>query len=239
MKLMPSTKESIAIWDKIAKHWQGFHILHPVIQGILKLLGNVSGKKILDAGCATGNISRILAKKGAKVTAIDYSEKMLKIAQEQENPLGIKYAHGNFEKLDFLHNRTFDAVVADMVIHDLPNYKSAIKETYRILKKKGKFIFSTFHPCFVICPSGLLIIPSPNKNSIVYSKIDSYFDNVVMKQKWFFKPPYPFYYHRTLSEYFSTLWDVGFNITGFIEPKFKSQGSDKMLCYHIIIRAEK
>jgi len=36
------------------------HLLNPEL---LKLLGNVSGKTILDAGCGTGYLSRILAKK--------------------------------------------------------------------------------------------------------------------------------------------------------------------------------
>ncbi|PIV68137.1 MAG: SAM-dependent methyltransferase, partial [Candidatus Aenigmarchaeota archaeon CG01_land_8_20_14_3_00_37_9] len=35
------------------------------------LLGNVKGKKVLDAGCGTGISSKILAQKGAKVSGIE------------------------------------------------------------------------------------------------------------------------------------------------------------------------
>ena len=46
------------------------HLLNP---SILKLLGDVKGRKILDAGCGQGYLCRILARKGAIMTGIEPS----------------------------------------------------------------------------------------------------------------------------------------------------------------------
>ncbi|QQS38763.1 methyltransferase domain-containing protein [Candidatus Woesebacteria bacterium] len=43
----------------------------------LKLLGNIKGKRILDAGSGTGEFSNLLAARGAQVTGIDGAEKLV------------------------------------------------------------------------------------------------------------------------------------------------------------------
>ncbi|MEO6888774.1 MAG: methyltransferase domain-containing protein, partial [Ktedonobacteraceae bacterium] len=44
------------------------HLLNPAI---FALLGDVRGKRVLDAGCGQGYLSRLLARKGALVTGIE------------------------------------------------------------------------------------------------------------------------------------------------------------------------
>lgn len=60
----------------------------------LKLIGDVSGKEVLDVACGRGHYSRILAQAGAsRVVGIDISDRMIALAREQEalEPLGIEY----------------------------------------------------------------------------------------------------------------------------------------------------
>ena len=47
-------------------------LLNPTI---FSLLGEVDGNHLLDAGCGEGYLSRLLVKKGARVTAVDFSQK--------------------------------------------------------------------------------------------------------------------------------------------------------------------
>lgn len=78
------TEEAINRWDSFAKSYAENHSeqgdLHKEVflnPTLFSLLGPVNNKKILDAGCGEGYFSRLLAKSKAKVTAVDYSTKML------------------------------------------------------------------------------------------------------------------------------------------------------------------
>ncbi|MEV0945546.1 class I SAM-dependent methyltransferase [Rhodococcus sp. NPDC049939] len=60
----------------------------------LKLIGDVSGQKVLDVACGEGYFTRILGQSGvSKVVGIDTSDRMIALAREQEErqPLGIEY----------------------------------------------------------------------------------------------------------------------------------------------------
>nr|WP_130859859.1 methyltransferase domain-containing protein [Gracilibacillus phocaeensis] len=87
MRLQASTEEAIKRWDRFADQYAKTHAAHGDIHKevllnpvLFKLLGDVKGKRILDAGCGEGYLSRKLAQSGAKVTAVDYAERMLEIA---------------------------------------------------------------------------------------------------------------------------------------------------------------
>lgn len=109
------------------------------------LLGNVKGKKVLDAGCGTGISSKILAEKGAKVTGIEISKNMVEIAKEYCKDLKIKFDKGSIDKLPY-ENEVFDAILASLVIHYFEDPTDVFKEFYRVLKKDGILVFSTNHP---------------------------------------------------------------------------------------------
>ena len=70
---------------------------------ILKKLGDIKNKKILDVGAGTGRVSLQLAEAGAKVTAFDSSNVMLKVAKDKAKNKGIKvnFKVGDAHKLPF------------------------------------------------------------------------------------------------------------------------------------------
>ena len=55
--------------------------------------GEVRGLRVLDVGCGSGYFSREMARRGALVTGVDISPRMLAHACriESESPLGIRY----------------------------------------------------------------------------------------------------------------------------------------------------
>lgn len=115
----------------------------------ISMLGDVSGRSILEAGCGSGYIARALAVKGAKVTGIDISSKMLDLAREPEirRPLGINYVNGNICARNF-NEAEFDGAICTGVVHHLttPQYALFLAETRRALKKDAPLAISLLHP---------------------------------------------------------------------------------------------
>ena len=65
---------------------------------LFQLLGDVSGKTVLDMACGDGFYTRLLKRAGAsEVTGVDISEEMVRLAQDQEarHPLGCRYVRSD------------------------------------------------------------------------------------------------------------------------------------------------
>lgn len=125
------------------------HLLNPAI---FALLGDVAGRSALDAGCGQGYLARLLAQRGARVTGVEPAEPWLRYAQERERdePLGITYLRADLTAPDLPQQLpdAFDAVVANMVLMDIPRFDDAIRTCVAVLRPGGDFVFSLVHPCF-------------------------------------------------------------------------------------------
>lgn len=180
-------------------------------------------KKILDAGCGEGYFSRLLTQRGAIVTGVDFSITMLNMAKSRTpSNLNIRYFQGNCETLTFLENAQFDIVVANMVIQDLPDYRAAMAEAYRLIKPNGIYIFSILHPCFITPTSEWVLDEAGQKQ---YRKVDCYFAEGRYEQTFYGNV---FWYHRTLTSYISTLLQTGFTLEALVEP---CPSADKLQLY--------
>lgn len=119
---------------------------------ILKLVGNTKNKKVLDLGCGDGRYSVIFAKQGADVIAIDASAHQIDIAKKVNHHPNIKYIRSDISNLSLIGGNSIDVIFMNMVIPDLDGQKKLQKtfsEASRILKRNGKFIFSTLHPLYL------------------------------------------------------------------------------------------
>src|SRR5262249_52937346 len=69
------------------------------------ICGGVRGLKLLDVGCGSGYFAREMARRGARVTAVDISTRMIELARrlESESPLGIEYQVADAAELAGLH----------------------------------------------------------------------------------------------------------------------------------------
>jgi len=217
-----NTEQAIQRWNQYAERYTANYDeqgdIHRVVllnPSIFSLLEEIDGKQVLDAGCGEGYLSRLLMKEGARVTAVDYSHKMLDIAKERTHQQkAIQFLQGNCEDLTFLANEQFDCIVSNMVLQDLEDYQAAIREMYRLLKPSSTFIFSILHPCFVTPNSGWIRHEQLDQQ---YWKVQRYFYEGVYQQLDA-EPPIVLY-HRTLSSYVQAIRQAGFTIENIVEPK--------------------
>ena len=108
------------------------------------------GRLVLDLACGEGYNTRMLARKGAKVTGIDSSAKMIELAKQEETKekLAIRYLVADASDLSQLPSSHFDIVTCFMSLQDIENLEKTVSEAARVLKHAGRFVSSIPHPCF-------------------------------------------------------------------------------------------
>jgi len=107
---------------------------------IIKTTGNLDGKKILDVGCGTGNVLKMIHDKyrEAQLYGIDISEKMLEKAKAKlQNNADLTL--GDSENLPY-YNSTFDVIICNDSFHHYPNPEGVLREFNRVLRDGGIFI---------------------------------------------------------------------------------------------------
>ena len=116
------------------------------VKKILKELGNIKDKKIIDIGCEAGHIAlKILEKNPADLYAIDIIEDALKEFKKKlankKYPANIIIKKAPLQKIPFKSD-LFDVAVCTEVIEHAPELDKGFSEISRILKKGGKLILT-------------------------------------------------------------------------------------------------
>ncbi len=182
---------------------------------ILKLIGDIAGKRVLDAGCGNGIFTIKLKELNAEVIGVDASEYLIKSAQKHFHGINF-FVHDLNNKLPF-EDSSFDVIVSKMVIEILSDIKFAVKEFYRVLKPKGKLIISNLHPAYFLFWH--LKRRFGVKNSDRYLYVENYFENVRSEVTIAGGKVKSFPFHRPLQYYLNFLADLGFRIEKIDEPK--------------------
>ncbi len=180
---------------------------------MLKLLGNVKNKKVLDLGCGPGFYLVKLRKKDAKVKGIDLSKGLIKIARKQNPKTEIKL--GDITKKLPYKNSEFDAVISPLVLGHIKNWKPVLKEVKRILKKNGIFVFSVGVP-FYECVERIKIKGKKFKTP------NDYFNEKKIETMWKSntgKKGKAIHYHKTYGTIIKLLVKEGFEIIDYEDCK--------------------
>ncbi len=120
----------------------------------LEVCDGLEGKDVLNLGCRFGYTARMLAKNGAKVTAVDNSMESLEEAKEVEkkDSLGIEYVYADAARLPVDWQKRFDLVAPTFIL----NYASSRDELQmfvdniaNVLKDKGRMVAISFNPDYL------------------------------------------------------------------------------------------
>src|SRR5688500_10369431 len=109
---------------------------------VIRLVG--TGKRVLELGCATGYVSRVLVENGCEVVGIELDAEAAKRAMEHCEFVVV----GDLEVLDLaeeLGDRQFDVIVAADTLEHLKN---------------PEIVLERLHPFFA--PNGYLVASIPN-----------------------------------------------------------------------------
>ena len=217
------------VWTKLSR--AGYDIYRDYLNtpAFLRMLPAVDGLLGLDMGCGEGHNTRLLARRGARMTAIDIAEVFIAQARqvEEREPLNIDYRVASAVDLPFA-DAAFDFVTGFMSFMDVPETDRVLAEAYRVLKPGGFLQFSITHPCFDT-PHRRNLRDASSKTYAL--EVGDYFRNLEGEvSEWLFKAAPPHVkqglrkfktprFTRTLSQWLNLLIDTGFLLERIEEPR--------------------
>jgi SAM-dependent methyltransferase len=134
-------------WNQTAETWaahvrEGWDVYREHYNpAFLEFVGDLSGMH------SARRHTRIFARRGARITGVDLSPRMLEFAREEvrRQPLGIRYELASYAAMPMLADQSFDAVVSTMALMDGADFPGAMREIRRVLKHGCDLIFSILH----------------------------------------------------------------------------------------------
>ena len=225
----PEPEEVRAAWDTLAPYWDeqiqaGKTWQRDLIQpGVERLLGIAPGELVLEIACGNGVFTRRMTELGARVLATDFSEPMLDRARAYGGDIDYRLADAA-DKAALLalgEPASFHAVVCNMAIMDMVEIEPMIAASATLLRRDGRFVFSTVHPAFN-GEATRVLEQSDDERGVVrtYSvKVSRYIrPSTQLGVAIEGQPVVQWYFHRPLSELLQSWFRHGFVLDGIEEP---------------------
>lgn len=126
-----------ATWSRCAPGYEvGFaRLTSQALTPLLESAAVASGDRVLDIGTGTGGVAAAALERGASVVGVDFSEAMISEARRLVPQTEFRVA--NAEALPF-DDGSFDAVIANCVLHHLAEPDQSLQEARRVLDRNGR-----------------------------------------------------------------------------------------------------
>jgi ubiquinone/menaquinone biosynthesis C-methylase UbiE len=121
--------------------------IHDMHVALVEALVPQPGDRWLDVGCGAGNLAELAAGRGAQVTGIDLSPRLVGVARARAEAGGyeIEYRVGDAESLD-VEDASFDKVSSSVAMIFAPDHDAVARELARVTKPGGRLAFSAWTP---------------------------------------------------------------------------------------------
>jgi ubiquinone/menaquinone biosynthesis C-methylase UbiE len=178
----------------------GFYNAHYDRPACMGLLGDVAGKRVLDAACGPGLYADQLVRASASVVGFDQSARMVALARERV-PSAEFRVHDLADSLDWLADSTFDLALCALALEYVDDRVGALRELRRVLEPNGALVISRQHPTADWLRHG-----------------GSYFDSRIIEETWS-KGWHLRYWLAPLHQTCEEAFRAGFLIERLIEPQ--------------------
>ena len=134
-------------WDPTAE-FKPLHDINPLrLDYIGRRCGGFEGKSVVDVGCGGGILAESMSGAGARVTAIDLSEKALAVARlhQLESNATVEYLMISVEALALERPASFDVVTCMELLEHVPDPESMIAACARLARPGALVVFSTIN----------------------------------------------------------------------------------------------
>jgi demethylmenaquinone methyltransferase/2-methoxy-6-polyprenyl-1,4-benzoquinol methylase len=113
---------------------------------LVRLANPKVGERALDLCCGTGDIALALARHGAEVAGLDFSEPMLEIARRKTSHSALRTPHfiqGDAQQIPFPDN-SFEIVTVGYGLRNLASFETGLREMQRVARPGGRLLVLDF-----------------------------------------------------------------------------------------------
>jgi 2-polyprenyl-3-methyl-5-hydroxy-6-metoxy-1,4-benzoquinol methylase len=169
-----------------------------LLSRLLELLGDLSGRAVLDACCGEGFLARVLAAHGAQVTGIDCSARLIAMAREKDPEHAVAYHVADLSQPLPASVGPFDRIGSYLALNDVADHRGFAATLVAAARPGARVV---------------LTLNSPYA-AVVRGHIVDYFANGALGTYATFatRGISAHYYHRTLEEYLDAFLGVGFRL---------------------------
>jgi SAM-dependent methyltransferase len=201
-----------AAWDRALDAGSGIVSYGPDIpnETELRLLGDLSGKRVLELGCGGGAASIAMSKQGAHAIAVDPSADSLSLARRSADAAEVRVElhQSDLADLAFVRADTVDMALSIWALGGSDDLNRVFRQVHRVLKTNAPFVFSLPHPA--------------------YDMIDDDSDEpLLVRRSYFDRDPTRYEvggtnrveYRRTISDLVTGLSRANFRVDVLLEPE--------------------
>jgi len=206
-------------------------VARPFVLELFEKIG--AGKDVLDLGCTEGYFCRLIAPIANKITGIDISEEVIKLAQEseREKSLGIQYCQGDVRNMEEIQESSQDVCVGNCITNYLQPYElyQFYDEMRRVLKADGQFVLSMPHPknlLEMLARGDKMSMRLTDRKEFDYQESRGVFFPVELETLEG-EVLEPGIYHSTKEDHYKALERSGLQIEGEFEPAVSEKIGEK------------
>ncbi|MBA2393075.1 MAG: methyltransferase domain-containing protein [Ktedonobacteraceae bacterium] len=170
----------------------------------LQVVGDVSGLSVLDAGCGEGYLSRILVSRGANVTGIDISPRLVEIARTKDPEGKITYQVADLSQPLPAYQDHFDLIASFFVFNDVSDYRGFLTTLGSVLKRAGRLVLFMNNPYSLVVRGHITDYFAASGQAFPYRGMTE--EGVKVH-----------FYHRTLEEYLDASLASGFELERLVD----------------------
>lgn len=135
--------EQVHSWDELWRTRKRLYVYRNVVKIADEFLGGLSGHNVLEVGCGRGATLLELARRGANVVGLDYSEEAIALCRKLSETGGTAdrstFVKADAQNMPF-HDESFDFVFSVGLIEHFEDPTGILAEQYRVLRNGGYFL---------------------------------------------------------------------------------------------------
>lgn len=219
-------------WDRIARGHDAASLPTDTIaygpdvptEQELRLIGEMSGRRVLDLGCGSGATAVAFARQGATVIAVDASSAQLAHARAlaERAEARVEWHLGDLADLAFLRADSIDVAFSAHAIAEVADVGRVFRQVHRVLRPHGVFVLSYEHPLALLLTREM----GPGGGRAANETMELPLDRLEIRRSYFDESAIvvdrggePVTVHpRTVSSVFMGLTRSGFRVEVIAEP---------------------